>query len=125
MADGNKRRFDGTLAAIMWVDALLSAALALVAVVVSPLVATIGLPDRYLSIIAGAVIGLAVLLAACGASTAVLIVLRLRRGRDLLPAELRLPLPEFMLPSLGGQPTPAWRQVQRPVGAAARSPHRG
>jgi hypothetical protein len=82
----------------MWVDALLSAALAVVAVVVSPIVATVGVPRHYLSVLAGAVIVLAALLAACGAATAVLIVRRLRSGDYLLPARLRLPLPAFMRP---------------------------
>ena len=42
----------------------------------------------------------AIVLAACGVVTAILIGLRLRRGHDLLPAQLRLPLPSWMRPTL-------------------------
>lgn len=95
----------------MWVDALLSAGLAAIAVVVSPVVAIIGVPSRYWSLLAGAALVLAAALAACGAVTAVLIVRRLQSGDYLLPARLRLPLPEFMRP-------PTARPTQ--AGVAAR-----
>ena len=39
-------------------------------------------------------------LAACGVVTAILIGLRMRLGDDLLPANLRLPLPGWMRPTL-------------------------
>jgi hypothetical protein len=124
VADTGKARFDTSLAAIMWVDGLLSAALAAVAVVVSPLVATVGVPHRDLDALGAAMIALAALLAACGAITAVLIAERLRAGEHLLPAKLRLPLPTFMRPPMA-EATPEWPPARRPGGAAARSRRRG
>ena len=91
-------RYDGTLRAVMWLDAFLSAALAVACVIVSPVVATVGVPRRFQLALGLTTMGLAVLLSACGAVTAVLIVLRMRRGQYLLPAGLRLPLPAFMRP---------------------------
>lgn len=82
----------------MWWDAFLSAALAGLAVVASPVVAALGLPDGVLFGFGMATIGCALLLAAFGAITAVLLVLRLREGQYQLPARLRLPLPAAMRP---------------------------
>jgi uncharacterized membrane protein YidH (DUF202 family) len=86
----------------MWTDAFLSAAVAVLAVVVSPVVASVGLPRASQFALGICVIALAGLLAACGAITFVMIALRLRDGDELLPARLRLPLPAFLRPPLGG-----------------------
>jgi hypothetical protein len=91
-------RFDRTLRAVMWTDALLSAALAIVCLVASPVVAVLGVPQRVLATLAVTAVGLAALLAGCGAITALLIVLRMRRGHYLLPERLRLPFPAVMRP---------------------------
>jgi fucose permease len=92
------RRFDTTLRAVMWLDAFLSAALVVVSVLASPLLATVGLPQRVVTGLVLAAIGLAVLLAALGAITFVLIMRRMSRGEYLLPAQLHLPLPAVMRP---------------------------
>ena len=84
----------------MWVDAFLSAALALVSMLVSPVLAALGMPARLGFTLGVSVIVLAALLAACGAITFVLIAVRLRAGDDLLPARLRLPLPTVLRPPL-------------------------
>jgi len=94
----NVIRFDGTLRAVMWMDAFLSIALTLVCMIASPVVATLGLPREVVVVLGVALIGCAVLLAAFGAITAVLIMLRMRAGQCLLPAGLRLPLPAGMRP---------------------------
>jgi len=84
----------------MWLDAFLSAALAIVSLVASPIIASVGVPHSAHFAVGIAVIALAILLAACGAITVVLIALRLRGGDDLLPARLRLPIPSGMRPPL-------------------------
>lgn len=92
-------RYDRTLRAVMWMDAFLSVALAVVGVIASPIVATLGVPQGIVFGLAIATIGCAVLLASFGAITAILIMLRLRSGEYLLPADLRLPLPAPMRPA--------------------------
>jgi hypothetical protein len=92
-------RYDGTLRAVMWMDAFLSVALVVIGVIASPIVATLGVPHGFLFGLALAAIVSAVLLAACGAITAVLISLRLRVGQYFLPVDLRLPLPTPMRPA--------------------------
>lgn len=91
-------RFDRTLRVVMWLEAFLSAALAVLAVIASPVVAAVGLPSSVAFAVGVASIGCAVLLAAFGAITAVLLVLRLRHGQYQLPPRLRLPLPAAMRP---------------------------
>jgi hypothetical protein len=95
-------RYDRTLRAVMWMDAFLSVALVVVSVIASPIVATLGVPQGFIFGLGLAAIGCAVLLASFGAITAVLIMLRLRAGQYLLPADLRLPLPGpmFGVPSV-------------------------
>jgi hypothetical protein len=92
-------RFDRTLRAVMWMDAFLSVALVVVGVIASPIVATLGVPVGFVFGLALAAIACAVLLASFGAITAVLIILRLRAGQYLLPADMRLPLPAPMRPA--------------------------
>jgi len=82
----------------MWMDAFLSIALVAACVIASPIVATFGLPRGIVFALGLAAIGCAVLLAAFGAITAVLIMLRMRAGQYMLPADLRLPLPAPMRP---------------------------
>jgi hypothetical protein len=91
--------FDRTLRVAMWLDAFLSAALAVVCVVVSPIVAIVGVPSSGLGAIGIVAAALAVLLAAFGAITAVVFVRRLRSGEYLMPARLKLPLPAAMRPN--------------------------
>jgi hypothetical protein len=91
-------RYDRTLRSVMWLDAFLSFALAVLCMIASPVVATLGVRQGALFGLAVAAIACAVLLASCGAITAVLIMLRLRAGQYLLPVDLRLPLPAGMRP---------------------------
>jgi hypothetical protein len=90
----------------MWMDAFLSVALVVVCVIASPILATVGVPrgDRFA--VGLAAIVCAVPLAAFGAITAVLIMLRMRAGQYLLPPGLRLPLPAPMRPVIGHGGTP-------------------
>ncbi len=82
----------------MWADAFLSVGLVLVCVVASPIIASLGVPHGIRYLLAVAAIGCAVPLAAFGAITAVLLMLRMRDGQYLLPKHLRLPLPACMRP---------------------------
>jgi hypothetical protein len=91
-------RYDRTLRIVMWLDAFLSAALAVVCVLVSPVLALVGVPAGVLPAIGITAAALAVLLASFGAITAVVFVYRLRTGEYLMPARLRLPLPAGMRP---------------------------
>ena len=84
----------------MWWDAFLSLAVALLAIVALPAVMLADLPRSLVVAVGVTTIAAAVVLAACGAVTAVLIVLRWRRGEDALPEQLRLPLPRWMRPTL-------------------------
>jgi hypothetical protein len=93
----NTIRFDRTVRVVIWLDALLSALLALLCVVASPVVATLGVPRGSGLVLAVALIGCAVVLAAFGAVTAVLLSLRMRDGGYDL-AKVRLPLPAIMRP---------------------------
>lgn len=92
------RQFDRTLRVVMWSDAFLSVALVLVCVVASPVVATVGVPAWLRPALGATVIVCAALLAAFGAVTAVVLMLRMRAGDYLLPRRLRLPLPRPMRP---------------------------
>jgi hypothetical protein len=84
----------------MWWDAFLSLEAALLAIVALPIVMLADLPRSITAGVGVAAIVSAIVLAACGIITAVLIGLRMRRGDDLLPASLRLPLPGWMRPTL-------------------------
>lgn len=96
---------DRVLRAVMWMDAFLSAAMALVCVAASPVVATVAMPHAVVVGIVIASIGCAGLLAAFGAITGVLIMLRMRAGQYLLPPDLHLPLPAGMRPDTAQVPT--------------------
>lgn len=93
-------RYDRTIRVVMWLDAFLSTAMVAVCLVVCPVVAALGLP-QVLRFALGVAAGVsAVLLAAFGTITAVLLMLRMRAGQYALPAGLRLPLPTGMSPEL-------------------------
>jgi hypothetical protein len=101
-------RYDGTLRTVMWLDAFLSAAVVVVGVVLSPVAAAVGVPAGMALTLGLATIGCAVLLAALGAITGVLLMVRLAAGEYLLPARLRLPLPAAMRPELGPADSRTW-----------------
>lgn len=92
--------FERTLSAVMWVDAFLSAALAVSSAAAAPIVAVVGVPAHAHFALAVGAIALCGLLAGCGAVTFVLIMVRLGHGEYLLPSGLRLPLPRAMRPPL-------------------------
>jgi hypothetical protein len=93
-------RYDRPVRVVMWLDAFLSVALVVVCVVASPVVATLGVPRSVLFALGVVAIVCAVLLAAFGAITAVLLMRRMQAGQYLLPSELRLPLPAPLRPEL-------------------------
>jgi EamA domain-containing membrane protein RarD len=84
----------------MWWDAFLSLEVALLSIVALPAVMLADLPQSSVIEVGVAAILAAIVLAACGVVTAVLIGLRMRRGEDRLPDRLRLPLPSWMRPTL-------------------------
>lgn len=92
--------YDRSLRAVMWWDAFLSLEAALLAIVALPVVMLADLPPSIALGVGLAAILAAIVLAACGVVTAILIGIRLRLGDDLLPAQLRLPLPGWMRPTL-------------------------
>ena len=92
------RRFDRTLRVVMWMDAFLSCAMVAVAVLASPLVATLGVPHEALFTIA--LVTCAVALAAFGAITGVVLMVRMHLGQYYLPEHLSLPLPPGLNPEL-------------------------
>jgi hypothetical protein len=96
------RQFDRSLRVVMWLDAFLSAALAVLGAVASPIVAMVGLPHAVVFGLGMAAIGCALLLASFGAITAGLLIVRMRAGQYQLPARLRLPLPAAMRPPTSG-----------------------
>jgi hypothetical protein len=84
----------------MWMDAFLSLAMVVVCVAASPVIATAGVPTALVFALGLTAIVCAVLLAAFGAITAVVLMVRMSAGDYLLPTDLRLPLPRFMRPAL-------------------------
>lgn len=100
MTTGSVPRFDRTVRTVMWLDAFLSVGLVAVGLLACPLLATVGVPAGLRFALGLGVIVCAVLLAAFGAITAVIIMMRMRAGQYLLPIDLRLPLPRPMRPSL-------------------------
>ena len=96
--------YDRTLRVVMWWDALLSFALAFVCIVASPAVAVLGLPSGVLSALGFTALALCLLLASFGAITGVVLMLRMRRGEFLMPANLALPLPAGMDPTRSDAP---------------------
>jgi len=92
--------YDGPLRMVMWWDAFLSLEVALLSIVALPAVVLADLPRSSVIGVGVVAILAAIVLAACGVVTAILIGIRLRLGEDLLPARLRLPLPGWMRPTL-------------------------
>lgn len=97
-------RYDRTLRVVMWADAFLSVTIVAVGVVASPVVALLGVPPAIRFPIAVVTIVCAVLLAAFGAITAVVLMLRMHRGQYQLPARLWLPLPPGLRPPMYAHP---------------------
>ena len=94
-------RYDGTLRVVMWLDAFWSAAATLVSIGGSVLVAVLGLPLEARVVVGISAIVAAVFLAACGAVTGVLLMLRMNAGHYTMPPDLRVPLPRGMVPHIG------------------------
>ncbi len=94
-------RYDATLRVVMWLDAFWSAAATLIAIVGSLAVALLGLPHgAHLAVGISALVA-AAFLAACGAVTGVLLMLRMNAGHYTMPRDLRVPLPRGMVPRIG------------------------
>lgn len=91
-------RWDRTLRTVMWLDAWLSVAMVAAGLVAAPVVAALGLPPAGRAVVGLVCAVSAVLLAAFGAVTGVLLMLRLRAGHYLLPPGMRPPLPPGMNP---------------------------
>lgn len=96
-----RSRYDGTLRVVMWLDAFWSAAATLIAIVGTLAVALLGLPHGAHLAVGVAALVAAVLLAACGAVTGVLLMLRMNAGHYTMPPDLRVPLPRGMVPRIG------------------------
>lgn len=92
-------KYDGTLRVIIWLDVFWSVVAALVCVAGSVVVAVLGLPHAAMGAVAATTLVAGVFLAATGAITAVLLMLRLRDGHYLMPPDLKIPLPSGMRPS--------------------------
>ncbi len=99
--DSNGSRYDGTLRVVMWLDAFWSAAATLVAIGGSLLVGLLGLPHAAHLAVGITALVAAVFLAACGAVTGVLLMLRMNAGHYTMPPGLRVPLPCGMVPPIG------------------------
>jgi hypothetical protein len=99
--DTERSRYDGTLRVVMWLDAFWSAAATLIAIVGSLLVALLGLPEGARLAVGVAALVAAAFLAACGAVTGVLLMLRMNAGHYTMPPDLRVPLPSGMVPRIG------------------------
>jgi hypothetical protein len=94
-------RYDRTLRVVMWLDAFWSAAATLVAILGSLAVALLGLPHGAYVVVGVSALVAAVFLAACGAVTGVLLMLRMNAGHYTMPPDLRVPLPRGMVPTIG------------------------
>jgi len=92
------QRYDRTLRVVMWMDAFLSVAMVAVAFFASPLIATLGVPHEALFPVLLLVCAIA--LAAFGAITGVVLMLRMHAGVYYLPEQLHLPLPAGLNPEL-------------------------
>jgi hypothetical protein len=93
-------RYDRTLRVVMWMDAFLSVAMVVVCFFASPVVAIIGVPHGILLPVEVAIFVCALLLAAFGAITGVVLMMRMHAGVYYLPSELHLPLPPGLNPEL-------------------------
>lgn len=91
-------KHDATLRTVMWLDAFLSVAVAVLAILASPVVAVLGLPQHVVFGLGIAAIVCALLLAGFGAVTGVVLMRRMAAGNYLLPERLHLPLPSGMRP---------------------------
>jgi hypothetical protein len=98
----------------MWMDAFLSVAMVVVCFIAAPIVATVGVPHEVVFAIGMVSIGSAVLLAAFGVITAIVIMVRMRAGVYLLPAALRVPLPSGMNPIPASQAHGSHRSGAKP-----------
>ncbi len=94
-------RYDATLRVVMWLDAFWSAAATLIAILGSLAVALLGLPQGAQLVVGISALVAAVFLAACGAVTGVLLMLRMNAGLYTMPRDLRVPLPRGMVPRIG------------------------
>jgi len=94
-------KYDGTLRVVMWLDAFWSAAATLTAIGGSLAVGLLGLPHSAHLVVGISALIAAVFLAACGAITGVLLMLRLNAGHYTMPPGLRVPLPRGMVPHIG------------------------
>jgi len=92
-------RYDRTVRAVMWLDAFWSVTFILAAVVAA-VVAVVWTPSGVPAVLVAATFVSAVALAACGAVTGALLMIRMNEGDFYLPPDLRLPLPAFMRPDL-------------------------
>ena len=99
--DGIGARYDRTLRVVMWLDAFWSAAATLLAIGGSLAVALLGLPHGAQLAVGLSALVAAVFLAACGALTGVLLMLRMNAGHYTMPPGLRVPLPKAMVPTIG------------------------
>jgi hypothetical protein len=97
----NTTRYDGTLRVVMWLDVFWSVVAVLVSVAGSVAVAVLGLRHAALGAVAATTLVAAVFLAATGAITGVLLMLRLNAGHYLMPPDLKFPLPRGMHPQSG------------------------
>ena len=97
----DRARYDGTLRVVMWLDAFWSAAATLVAIGGSLAVGLLGLPSGASRAVGISALVAAVFLAACGAITGVLLMLRMNAGHYAMPPDLRVPLPKGMVPRIG------------------------
>jgi hypothetical protein len=91
-------KYDGTLRVIIWLDVFWSVVAVLVSVAGGVVVAVLGLPHAAMGTVAATTLVAGVFLAATGAITAVLLMLRLHAGHYLMPPDLKFPLPRAMHP---------------------------
>jgi len=97
----NTTKYDGTLRVVMWLDAFWSAVATLIAIGGSLAVGLLGLPHAATVAVGVSALVAAVFLAACGAVTGVLLMLRMNAGHYTMPPDLRVPLPRGMHPQIG------------------------
>lgn len=83
---------------IIWLDVFWSVVAVLVSVAGSIAVAALGLPHAAMGTLTAVSLVAGVFLAATGAITAVLLMLRLSDGHYLMPPDLKFPLPRAMHP---------------------------
>ena len=116
----DRTRYDGALRVVMWLDVFWSVVATLVAIVGAAAVAVLGVPrGAHLAVGVTALVA-AGFLAACGAITGVLLMLRLNAGHYAMPPNLRMPLPRGMHPPIGPGPAPEFTQMSHAVDADAR-----